>query len=125
MKAVITLHRHGHHQHLTRENVERLGWIDYDTVKAAKENYRITNSDKTYRDLLIVMSYVVMSRQFNVATARFEVVTFRKTATAAATATTMKNRSSLEQHHHTGLFEKMVMAALVMIGSVVYACYFC
>lgn len=112
-------------KHLTRENVERLGWIDYDTVKVAKESYRITNSDKTYRDLLIVMSYVVMSGQFNLATARFEVVTFRKTATAATTTTTtMKNRSSSE-HHRTALFEKMVMAALVIVGPVVYACYFC
>ncbi|KAL7319639.1 hypothetical protein PS15m_002756 [Mucor circinelloides] len=110
-------------KHLTRENVERLGWIDYDTVKAAKENYRITKSDRTYRDLLIVMSYVVMSEQFNVATARFEAVTFRKTTTT--TTTTMRNRSSSEQHHRTALFEKMVMAALVMIGPVVYACYFC
>ncbi|GAN03784.1 asparagine synthase [Mucor ambiguus] len=108
-------------KHLTKEKIGRLGWISYNTVKAAKESYRITKSHKTHQDLLIIMSYVVLSEQFNVATARFEEVTFCKTKQVNS----VKKQLS-EQNHKTAIsaiLQKVVMTAVV-VTPMVYAYYF-
>lgn len=109
-------------KHLTREKVERLGWVSYHTVKAAKESYPITKSRKTYQDLLVIMSYVVLSEQFNVATARFEEVTFSKTKQLACNA----KKQFSEQHRNTimsALLKKIALTA-VLIAPMVYTYYF-
>jgi len=99
-------------KHLTKEKIERLGWINYNTAKAARESYCITKSHKTYQDLLVIMSYVVLSKQFNVATARFETVTFSKTKQVNSV-----EKQSSEPHRNTVvsiLLKKIVMAVVAI-----------
>ncbi|KAL9552932.1 hypothetical protein MBANPS3_003548 [Mucor bainieri] len=52
---------------LTKRNIDRLGWIRYDKVSEAKTNYLETNDLRAYQDLLIIISYVILSLRFNVA----------------------------------------------------------
>ncbi|KAG0169678.1 hypothetical protein DFQ28_003486 [Apophysomyces sp. BC1034] len=51
---------------LTRENVEQLGFIDWKTVEESKRQFQATNEPMLYKDLLILSSYVVLSKRFGV-----------------------------------------------------------
>ncbi|CEP13814.1 hypothetical protein [Parasitella parasitica] len=55
-------------KYITKEKIGRLGWISYDMAAAAKTRYIETNDLRTFQDLLIIISYVVISIRFNVAT---------------------------------------------------------
>ncbi|KAL9539752.1 hypothetical protein MBANPS3_010085 [Mucor bainieri] len=112
-------------KHLTKKKIEKLGWVSYNTVKAAKESYCITNSHKTYQDLLAIVSFVVLSEQFDVATARFEEVTFTK----AKQVNNVEKRLFDEQQNNTTtvsvlLAKRIVMAAAILGFMVVCTCYF-
>ncbi|OAD06217.1 hypothetical protein MUCCIDRAFT_106785 [Mucor lusitanicus CBS 277.49] len=52
---------------LTRKNIDRLGWIRYDKVSEAMTTYLKTNDLRTYQDLLIITSYVILFIRFHVA----------------------------------------------------------
>ncbi|KAI8637050.1 asparagine synthase [Parasitella parasitica] len=55
-------------KYITEEHISRLGWISYEKAAAAKTRYIETNDLRTYQDMLIIISYVVISTRFNVAT---------------------------------------------------------
>lgn len=61
---------------LSNENIDRLGWFDNNKVLKAKEKYLETGDPTLFKDMLILMSYVVLSHRFNVPAygARKEVV---------------------------------------------------
>lgn len=105
-------------KHLTEEKIARLGWINYHVVKAAKEDYYMTKSHKTYQDLVVIMSYVVLSEKFNVATARFEVVTFSPIS--------VEKQSTEGQHQSAFLpaFLKKIAMTAVVVAPIVYTYYF-
>ncbi|KAI8381106.1 uncharacterized protein BYT42DRAFT_530779 [Radiomyces spectabilis] len=51
---------------LTEENINQLGWANWSTVKNYKDTFRELADSKVFKDLLIMMSYVVLSQRFNV-----------------------------------------------------------
>jgi asparagine synthase (glutamine-hydrolysing) len=52
---------------LTKENIDKLGWINFGKFNEAKKAYLQTGSEVLFKDMLIMMSYVVLSQRFNVA----------------------------------------------------------
>jgi asparagine synthase (glutamine-hydrolysing) len=54
---------------LTKEKVNRLGWIDYEKVAFSKETFIEKGDAAILKDFLIIMSYVVLSERFDVDTA--------------------------------------------------------
>lgn len=52
---------------LTRENIDRLGRIKYDKASDAVTTYLKANDLRAYQDQQIIILYVVLSSQFNVA----------------------------------------------------------
>lgn len=104
-------------KNLTKEKIEKLGWINYEIVNEAKENYYKTNNLKTYQDLLIIMSYVVISERFNVATSTFEKVTFKKDQIAD------KKISERSTGRLSSLLKKVAFTA-VLIAPIIYSTYF-
>ena len=53
---------------VTRKNIEKLGWANYENIARDKEIFLQTADAKLFLELLIVMSYVVLSERFQVAT---------------------------------------------------------
>lgn len=53
---------------INRETIEKLGWVKYEKIAEAKDTFLQTGDTKIFRDLLVMMSYVVLSERFNVAT---------------------------------------------------------
>ncbi|CEP15444.1 hypothetical protein [Parasitella parasitica] len=104
-------------KHITKEKIERLGWIDYEVVKTAKDSYCENNDLRTYQDLLIVMSYVVISERFNVATSTFEKVTFPKHQFSE------KMPSKLPAKAVSSLLKKAAIS-MVVIAPIVYSSFF-
>ncbi|KAF7722230.1 hypothetical protein EC973_003511 [Apophysomyces ossiformis] len=51
---------------LTKENVDQLGFFDWNAVEEVKRQFRTSNDPMLYKDLLILCSYVVLSQRFDI-----------------------------------------------------------
>ena len=52
---------------LSKENIERLGWASYDKVYESKQAFFDSGDMLLFKDMLMLMSYVIISQRFNVA----------------------------------------------------------
>lgn len=59
--------------HLTKENIDKLGWADYDKIHRATEKYINEGSkdNRVYQDILFLISFVIISQRFNVSPYKF------------------------------------------------------
>lgn len=56
---------------LNKEKLDQLGWVDTEKFLQVKDEF-LANGDKSlFKDMLTMMSYIVLSDRFNVATSRF------------------------------------------------------
>lgn len=55
-------------QYLSKERVKNLGWINYKVIIDAKNEFTKTDNANILKDLLMVVSYIVIAEQFKVAT---------------------------------------------------------
>lgn len=55
-------------KYIAKENIEKIGWINYEQASVAKRRYLETNDLRTYQDLMIIMSFIIISIRFGVAT---------------------------------------------------------
>ncbi|KAI7903754.1 asparagine synthase [Cokeromyces recurvatus] len=53
---------------ITKENLDHLGWVNTESVYEAKERYLETNDPELFKDMLFIMSFVILSQRFQVAT---------------------------------------------------------
>jgi asparagine synthase (glutamine-hydrolysing) len=51
---------------VNKENIDKLGWFEYEKIAEAKETYLKTGDPTLFKDMLTLMSYVVLSYRFNV-----------------------------------------------------------
>ncbi|CEI94085.1 Putative Asparagine synthetase [Rhizopus microsporus] len=52
---------------LSKENIERLGWASYEKVYESKQAFFDSGDMLLFKDMLMLMSYVIISQRFNVA----------------------------------------------------------
>ncbi|KAG1474833.1 hypothetical protein G6F56_000108 [Rhizopus delemar] len=57
---------------ITKENINRLGWANFNTINAAKEKFLKTGEHALFSNMVIIMSYVVLSERFGVYACHFK-----------------------------------------------------
>ncbi|KAI8977412.1 asparagine synthase [Mycotypha africana] len=53
---------------ISREKIDRLGWADTEKILEFKDTFLKTNDAGLFKDILFIMSFVILSERFNVAT---------------------------------------------------------
>lgn len=60
-------------KHLTKANIERLGWMDYEEVERSKKKYLNEGSkdNRDHQEMLMLMGFVILSQKFNIPAYKF------------------------------------------------------
>lgn len=55
-------------KYLTKENIDNIGWLDFEVVERSKKQYleEGSSNNRDHQDMLILMSMVILSQKFNV-----------------------------------------------------------
>jgi asparagine synthase (glutamine-hydrolysing) len=53
---------------ITKENVDRLGWVSFERVEDIKHRYLETRNNDAFLSLIYIASYIILSKRFNVPT---------------------------------------------------------
>lgn len=54
-------------RYLTKERVSKLGWVNHKVVANAKDEFLKTDNANILKDLLMIVSYIIIAEQFKVA----------------------------------------------------------